>query len=303
MERNVPLKVPLCQHVTLFNDQVSVSVVIHFVLCDLLSIHVCVHKHLLGCCAPWQALAAPQCSFQEPHPQEKWRCWVSLICFQTGTRLTSILSREPQRTKNMHSVSTTQAPVVERRSETDWLTAAVGMAQARDETWWHVLVGFVPPTAEVSCCGTFLLEIRCFYWVYKQWEGLGHCPPGSLGSCVGPLAEWCSTNADHQHKTRWQSVTLMLTNRWDVKHLISLCDRSRCCHYPTGITPVSAPTAADRLLLQHGSALADFFLPHWGSPLEPAWCRCLGLEALMVAKAVQILYLELSKGLHYFNLL
>lgn len=201
MERNVPLKVPLCQHVTLFNDQLSVSVVIHFVLCDLLSIYVCVHKHLLGCCAPWQALAAPQCSFQEPHPQEKWRCWVPLICFQIGTRLTSILSREPQRTKNMHSVSTTQAPVVEHRSETDWLTTAVGMAQVRDETWWHVLVGFVPPTAEVSCCGTFLLEIRCFYWVYKQWEGLGHCPPGSLGSCVGSLAEWCSTNADHQHKT------------------------------------------------------------------------------------------------------
>lgn len=56
-----------------------------------------------------------------------------------------------------------QAPVVEHRAETDWLTAAVGMAQTRDETWWHrdVLVGFVPPTAEVSCCGTFLLESRC----------------------------------------------------------------------------------------------------------------------------------------------
>lgn len=184
--------------------------------------------------------------FQEPHPQEKWGYWVSLICFQIGTKLTSILSRKTPRTKNIDLVSTIQAPVVEHRSETDWLTAAVGMAQARDETWWHrdMLAGVVLPTAEVSCRGTFLLEIR--RWkelVYKHWEGLGRCPPGSLVSCIGPLAEWWSTNTDHQHKTRWQSAdTGAQIDALSVKHLISLCDRNRCCLHQTGIIPVSAPS-------------------------------------------------------------
>lgn len=206
--------------------------------------------------------------FQEPHPQEKWRCWIALICFQIGIKLTSILSRKPQRTKNMHSVSTTQAPVVEHQSETDWLTAALGMAQARDETWWHrdVLVGFVPPTAEVSLCGTFLLEIR--HWkelVYKQWEWLGCCPPGTLVSCVGPLAEWWSTNTDHQHKTRWQSAdTGAQISAWPVKPLIYLCDRSSCCLHQTGGALWVPQAAADLFSLQHNGAQADFFLlPLW----------------------------------------
>lgn len=162
MERNVSLKVPLCQDVSLFNDQASVSVVIHFVLCDLLSIHICIHKHLLGCCAPRQALASPQCS-AIPRTSSSRVMEILTIFDQIGTKLTSIFYRKPQRTKNIHSVSTIQAPVVEYKSDTACLTAAVGMAQARDETWWcrDMLVGFVPHIAEVSYSGTFLLDIRC----------------------------------------------------------------------------------------------------------------------------------------------
>lgn len=183
MERNVPLKVPLCQHVMLFSDQASVSVtILPFVICSPFTF-VYTNTFWAGTCS--SSMLSHSRNFILERNGDAEYLWSAF-----KLELTSILPRKPQRTKNMHSVSTMQAPVVEHRAETDWLTAAVGMAQTRDETWWHrdVLVGFVPPTAEVSCCGTFLLESRCWKeLVYKQWERQGCCAPGSLVSCGGPL--------------------------------------------------------------------------------------------------------------------
>ena len=113
--------------------------VVHFVLCvcDPPTI-ICVHDCLLGWYAPWQTPTAPECpavlgtssSIRTEVPTTFY-----LHCLQTGAKVTTTLSRKPQGTRNMHSVSTTQAPSVERRSETDWLTATVEMAEAWNETW------------------------------------------------------------------------------------------------------------------------------------------------------------------------
>lgn len=153
----------------------------------------------------------------------------------------------------MHSVSTTQAPFVEHRSETDCLTTAVEMAEAWNETWWHsdMLVVFVPPTAEVSCCGTFLLAVRC--WKPKRSHSVSHRD----GWEAVLLAPWSpmsdlqqsghAMNTGHQHRKGWQSAgTGAQMGTQSVKHLTFM--RNKFCLHQTGTAlqchtqcPVSAP--------------------------------------------------------------
>lgn len=61
----------------------------------------------------------------------------NLQCLQCRAKVTTIFSGKPQETRNMYSVSTTQAPCVERRFEADWLITAVEVAEAWNESWWH----------------------------------------------------------------------------------------------------------------------------------------------------------------------
>lgn len=128
MGMNVPLNALPCQHGTLFTDQTSVS--IHWnccpfcPLCFQSSSIICVHERLLGWRAPRQTPAALQCraiTRTLPSIRTEVPNTLNLQCLQTGAKVTTILSGKPQGTGDMHSVSTTQAPFVERRSEADWL--------------------------------------------------------------------------------------------------------------------------------------------------------------------------------------
>lgn len=129
------------------------------------------------------------------------------------------------------------------------------MAEAWNETWRHsdVLVVFVPPTAEVSCCGTFLLAVRC--WKPRRSWSVSHRD----GWEAVLLAPWSpvlelqrsghTMDTGHQHRKGCQSADIgAQMGTQSVKHLTPMCERCKFCLHQTGTAPqchtqcpVSAP--------------------------------------------------------------
>jgi len=172
----------------------------------------------------------------------------NLQCLQTGARVATIFSGKRRGTRNTHSVSTTRGPVVEHRSETDWLTTAVEIAAAWNDTWWHsdVVVVFVPPAAEVSCFGIFLLAVRCWQptrsWSVSHRDGWEAVLLVARSPVLDLQQSGRASSAGHQHRQGWQSADASAqTGARSAQHFTFTCERRKFCLHEAGTAPPCYP--------------------------------------------------------------